>query len=49
VKQVNYVTQEMKDSGYIPGTDSRLRGDQSLFEQGRMEEADVEKIRLEVK
>ena len=33
----------------IAPTDSRLRKDQRLFEEGKMEEADIEKTRLEVK
>ena len=30
-------------------TDSRLRGDQRLFEEGKQSEADEEKLRLEIK
>ena len=33
----------------IAPTDSRLRKDQRLFEEGKMDEADKEKTRLEVK
>jgi hypothetical protein len=33
----------------LPPSDTRLRGDQRLFEEGKVEEADEEKIRLEVK
>jgi hypothetical protein len=39
----------MKESGYLPPTDSRLRGDQMCFEQGLMNQADEEKIRIEEK
>ena len=39
----------MKASGYLPKTDSRFRGDQRLFEEGKWDEADVEKVRLEEK
>ena len=35
--------------GAIAPTDSRLRSDQRLFEEGRQQEADDEKVRLEVK
>jgi len=48
-KSLNYLSEEMKHSGYLPPTDSRYRGDQRLFEHGKWEEADVEKVRLEVK
>lgn len=34
---------------YIAPTDTRLRGDERLYEQGFVDEADDEKIRLEVK
>lgn len=44
---LNYLTDEMK--ACLPPTDTRLRGDQRLFEQGKVDEADAEKIRLEVK
>lgn len=33
----------------IAPTDSRLRGDQRLFENGKQAEADQEKLRLEIK
>src|SRR6202012_1070390 len=33
----------------LPKTDTRFRPDQSLFEQGRVEEADREKLRVEQK
>jgi hypothetical protein len=33
----------------LPLSDTRLRGDQRLFEEGKNDEADDEKIRLEVK
>lgn len=44
---INHITPEMK--GVIAPTDSRFRNDQRLFEEGKMEEADKEKTRLEVK
>jgi hypothetical protein len=47
--QLNHITDEMKESGYLPKTDSRYRGDQRLFEQGKLQEADDEKVRLEIK
>jgi hypothetical protein len=34
---------------FIAPTDCRLRGDMRLYEQGKVDEADEEKIRLEVK
>ena len=33
----------------LPPSDTRLRGDQRLYENGKVDEADEEKIRLEVK
>jgi len=39
----------MKESGLLAPTDSRFRGDQRLFEEGKIAEADLEKIRLEEK
>ena len=33
----------------LPPSDTRRRGDQRLFEEGKENEADEEKIRLEVK
>lgn len=47
--QLNYLSKDMSKSGYLPSTDSRFRGDMRLFEEGKMDEADVEKIRLEQK
>lgn len=44
---LNHMTPEMK--GVIAPTDSRFRDDQRLFEEGKMDEADKEKGRLEVK
>jgi len=35
--------------GVIAPTDSRFRNDQRLFEEGKIDEADKEKTRLEVK
>ena len=44
---INYLSDEMK--GVVAPTDTRFRGDQRLFEEGQVDEADEEKIRLEVK
>tara|TARA_B110000285_G_C15108633_1_gene609620 strand:+ start:1976 stop:2089 length:114 start_codon:yes stop_codon:yes gene_type:complete len=33
----------------LPPSDTRLRGDQRLWEEGKEDEADEEKVRLEVK
>lgn len=44
---LNFVTEEMLE--WLPPTDTRRRGDQRRFEQGKVDEADEEKIRLEVK
>ena len=33
----------------IAPTDTRLRGDERLYEEGKVDEADEEKVRLEVK
>jgi hypothetical protein len=44
---LNHFTQEMVET--IAPTDSRLRQDQRLFEEGKDKEADSEKIKLEVK
>jgi hypothetical protein len=44
---LNHFTPDMK--GVIAPTDSRLREDQRLFEEGKMDQADKEKTRLEVK
>ena len=44
---LNYINDEMKQ--LLPPTDTRLRGDQRLYENGQVDEADEEKIRLEVK
>lgn len=35
--------------GFLAPTDSRFRNDMRLFEEGKLDEADQEKIRLEVK
>lgn len=44
---LNHFSEEM--NGVIAPTDSRLRGDMRLFEEGKMDLADAEKVRLEVK
>ena len=44
---LNYVNDDLMR--ILPPTDSRRRGDERLFEQGLDDEADEEKIRLEVK
>jgi hypothetical protein len=44
---LNYINDELR--AQLPPCDTRLRGDQRLFEQGQVDEADEEKIRLEVK
>ena len=44
---LNHYVPEMK--GVIAPTDSRMRNDQRLFEEGKIDEADKEKTRLEVK
>jgi hypothetical protein len=44
---LNFISEELKQ--LLAPTDTRLRGDQRLFEQGKVDEADEEKIRLEVK
>ena len=35
--------------GHISPTDSRYRGDMRFYEEGKVDEADEEKIRVEVK
>ena len=44
---LNYINEELRQQ--LPPCDTRLRGDQRLFEEGQVDEADEEKIRLEVK
>ena len=44
---LNYKSSEM--DGVIPPTDARYRNDMRLWEQGKEDEADEEKVRLEVK
>jgi hypothetical protein len=44
---LNYINEELRQQ--LPPSDTRLRGDQRLYEEGRVDEADEEKIRLEVK
>lgn len=42
---LNYVSDSMK--GHVAPTDTRWRMDQRLYEQGKIEEADIEKYNLE--
>jgi hypothetical protein len=44
---LNYKSSEM--NGFLAPTDSRFRNDMRLFEEGKLDEADQEKIRVEVK
>ena len=44
---LNYINDDMKE--LLPPTDTRLRGDARFYENGQVDEADEEKIRLEVK
>ena len=44
---LNFVCPEMRE--WLAPTDSRLRGDMRLYEEGKVDEADEEKMRLEVK
>lgn len=44
---LNYVNEQMLR--ILPPTDTRRRGDQRFYEEGKVDEADEEKIRLEVK
>lgn len=44
---LNYKCDEMH--GVLSHTDTRFRGDQRLYEEGKTDDADEEKIRLEVK
>lgn len=53
---LNYLPDEVKQGhldpqkkSLIAPTDSRFRGDQRFFEDGRIPEAEDEKLRLEVK
>jgi hypothetical protein len=43
---MNYKNPEMV--GYIAPTDSRFRGDLRLYEEGHIELADAEKIKIEI-
>ncbi|CAG8526858.1 2634_t:CDS:2 [Dentiscutata heterogama] len=45
--ELNEITPDIE--GYLPNTDTRLRPDQRLFENGRIQEAETEKLRLEQK
>ncbi|KAJ3069289.1 hypothetical protein HDU98_007650 [Podochytrium sp. JEL0797] len=45
--ELNEITPDLV--GKLPVTDTRLRGDQRMYEDGRAEEAEVEKARLEQK
>lgn len=44
---LNYKCQEMEE--LVPQTDSRFRGDQRFLEEGMVDQADEEKVRIEVK
>lgn len=44
---VNYYSKEMK--GYIPHTDSRYRGDIRCYEEGEIDQAEIEKTNIEVR
>lgn len=44
---LNYSSPEIK--AILPPSDTRGRGDQVLYEQGKVDEADEEKVRVEVK
>ena len=44
---LNYVNDEMLE--VLAPTDTRRRGDQRFYEAGKVDEADEEKVRLEVK
>ncbi len=43
--QLNYLPEVLRDK--LPPTDSRLRPDQRLLEEGKTEEATLQKLRLE--
>ncbi|CAG8513805.1 2651_t:CDS:2 [Racocetra fulgida] len=45
--ELNELTPDL--DGYLPNTDTRLRPDQRLFENGEVEKAEAEKLRLEQK
>ncbi|CAG8646931.1 20195_t:CDS:2, partial [Cetraspora pellucida] len=45
--ELNELTPDIEE--YLPNTDTRLRPDQRLFENGRIQEAETEKLRLEQK
>jgi hypothetical protein len=44
---LNFISDELRR--VLPPSDTRLRGDQRLYEEGKSDEADIEKVRLEVK
>ena len=44
---MNYKSPEM--ASHIAPTDSRFRGDLRLYEEGHIEQADAEKLKIEVK
>jgi len=52
---INHLSDDLKkkdpasDKTLIAPTDSRFRGDQRFFEDGKNQEADDEKVRLEIK
>eukprot|EP00160_Parvularia_atlantis_P016263 Unigene5076_Nuclearia_a/m.15566 Unigene5076_Nuclearia_a/g.15566 ORF Unigene5076_Nuclearia_a/g.15566 Unigene5076_Nuclearia_a/m.15566 type:complete len:290 (+) Unigene5076_Nuclearia_a:1516-2385(+) len=45
--ELNEITDDLRD--FLPPTDSRLRPDQRMLEEGRVEQAEAEKARLEDK
>jgi hypothetical protein len=45
--ELNELTPDLED--LLPATDTRYRTDQRLYEQGRVQEAEQEKLRLEQK
>ena len=57
MRKISILLNHMENGGKDPvsgklimaPTDSRLRGDQRLFENGKATEADEEKLRLEIK
>ena len=42
---LNYKSKQME--GFVAPTDSRFRKDQRLYEEGKIEEADAEKLLIE--
>ena len=44
---MNYMNRQMEEA--LPKTDSRFRGDIRMFEEGMIDEADEEKVKIEEK